>query len=86
MRKETLLIRFLYQTVAGRSILKILVPWVSRKVGIFLNSKFSRWLVPVFVKKNGINMDEYEKRTISLLMIFLYGNVTKSGLILHQII
>ncbi len=63
MRKETLLIRFLYQTVTGRSILKILVqPWVSRKVGIFLNSKFSRWLVPVFVKKNGINMDEYEKK------------------------
>ncbi len=63
MKKETLPIRFLYQTVAGRSILKILVqPWVSRKAGIFLNSKFSRWLVPLFVKKYGLNMAEYEKR------------------------
>lgn len=62
MRRETMLIRFLYKTRIGRFILKILVqPWVSKKVGIYLNSRFSRWMVPLFVKKYGINLDKYKK-------------------------
>lgn len=62
MMKETILIRFLYKTGIGRCILKILVqPWVSQKVGSYLNSRFSRWMVPLFVKKYGINLDKYKK-------------------------
>ena len=61
--KEILLIRFLYQTAVGRCVLKIVVqPWVSRKAGAFLNSKFSKWLVPIFVRKHRINLAEYEKK------------------------
>lgn len=60
--RETILIRFLYKTRIGRCILKILVqPGVSQKVGSYLNSRFSRWMVPLFVKKYGINLDKYKK-------------------------
>lgn len=62
MKKDTLFIRFLYHTVPGRCLLKILVkPQISRKIGIILNSRFSRGLVPLFVRKNRINLKEYEE-------------------------
>lgn len=63
MKKETWMVRFLYQTAAGRAVLKLLVhPYVSKTAGVFLSSSASRWLVPLFVKKHKINMDLYEKR------------------------
>lgn len=63
MKKESLAIRFLYQTVAGRSILKILVqPWISRIAGSFLSSGFSGWLVPLFVRKHRISLTGYEEK------------------------
>lgn len=63
MKKETLMIRFLYGTIAGRAILRPLVcPAVSRKVGEFLDSRFSRWLVPLFINKHHIDMKGYEGR------------------------
>jgi phosphatidylserine decarboxylase len=63
MKKETLMIRFLYGTTPGRAILRLLVrPTVSRKVGKFLDSRFSRCLVPLFIKKHHIDMKDYEDR------------------------
>lgn len=63
MKKETLMIRFLYGTMPGRFMLRPLVhPAVSRKAGKFLDSRFSRWLVPLFIKKHHIDMKEYEGR------------------------
>ena len=44
---DTLLIRFLYTTKIGRVILKLLVGRnVSRFVGMFLNSRFSKYIIP----------------------------------------
>lgn len=55
--KDTLILRFLYRTVPGRMVLKILVhPWVSKAAGCFLSSKASRFLVPYYVKKNHISL------------------------------
>lgn len=63
MKKETLTIRFLYGTVAGRAVLKILTrPFLSRRVGVFLNSRLSRWMVPLFIKKHHIDMAGCEKK------------------------
>ncbi|GFI37400.1 phosphatidylserine decarboxylase [Lachnospiraceae bacterium 50-23] len=63
MRKETLTIRFLYGTIIGRAVLKILTrPFLSRYVGIFLNSGLSRWMVPLFIKKHHIDMTGCEKK------------------------
>lgn len=58
--------RFLYRTFLGRVILKLLVlPFVTRVVGRYKNGKASAKGINKFVKKNGINMSEYEEREFS---------------------
>lgn len=57
---------FLYQTAVGRTLLFPLVrPWVSRFVGSCLNLRISRCLINPFIKKNNIDMSEYEKQEFS---------------------
>ena len=52
---------FLYRTVPGRILLCFLTDRrVSALCGIFLDSRFSAWLIPLFVKKNGIRLEEFE--------------------------
>lgn len=63
MEKETRSVRFLYNTYPGRLILKGLVkPGVSKVAGRYLSSKYSRWLVNAYVKKNEIDLSGYPKR------------------------
>lgn len=58
--KESLVIRFLYNTCFGRILLKLLVhPKVSRASAYFFSSSLSRFLVPLFILKNHINMNFY---------------------------
>ncbi len=55
---ETPGLRFLYRTVIGRMILKILVqPSLSRAAGRFLDSKHSVFLIKEYQKKNAISLD-----------------------------
>lgn len=55
--KESPLIRFLYKTILGRIILKALVcPAFSKLCGYILSSSFSKWIVPIYIKTNHINM------------------------------
>lgn len=55
------MLRFLYQTCFGRIILKVLTrPQISIICGRFLDSKYSRLLVPYFVKKNKITLSEFQ--------------------------
>ncbi len=66
MAKESASARFLYNTAAGRLLLKGAVqPWVSRAAGAFLSSPLSRPLIPGFVKKNGIDLSECETEDFS---------------------
>lgn len=61
--KESLSVRFLYQTKLGRIFLKILVqPWISKIAGFFLSSHFSRLIVPIFIKQNQVDMTGYKKQ------------------------
>lgn len=61
--KDSRVVLFLYETMLGRMLLKILVnPLVSKASAYFFSSLLSRVLVPFFVKKNRINMDGYEKK------------------------
>ena len=58
--KESLSLRFLYKTVIGRFLLKILCArWVSKVAGRFLDSKLSKPLIKKFVRKNGIDLSEF---------------------------
>ncbi len=60
------LLRFLYENLAGRMILKILTaPKLSEWAGKYLDSPKSRWLVPIFLDKNGIDLSEYQAETYS---------------------
>lgn len=57
-------LEFLYKTVPGRMILKVLVcPKVSRLAGRFMDSGISTVLIGPFIKRAGIDLSEYEKQT-----------------------
>ncbi len=54
-------LRFLYDTAAGRMILKLLTaPFVSKAAGAFLDTRFSKPLASRFIRKNGIDINDYE--------------------------
>lgn len=71
MRKETqknpnnesagVFLRFLYRTVPGRVLLKgLTAPFLSKAAGKFLDTPLSRPLIKPFVRKGGIDLDDYE--------------------------
>ncbi len=58
------LLRFLYHTIPGRMLLKPLTaPPLSQLAGHFLDHPASRILIPGFIKRNHIDINEYEKST-----------------------
>ncbi len=55
------MLKFLYDTIPGRMILKLLIhPNVSKIMGRFCDSKFSKCMIPCFVRKNHICMKEVQ--------------------------
>lgn len=53
-------LNFLYRTVVGRAVLKLLTqPFISHTAGFFMNRKISAAFVPKFIKKNNIDMNDY---------------------------
>jgi len=61
-KKESLSLRFLYRTAVGRLFLKPLVSRpLSKLVGKYMSSALSRPLIRRFVKKNGIQLSDYEE-------------------------
>jgi len=65
------MLHFLYETIPGRAILKLLVhPNLSQLCGRFLDSSFSRFLIPLFVNKNNIDLTVCEKDKINMFDSF----------------
>lgn len=59
--KESGTLRFLYRTVPGRIVLRLLIArWVSKLCGAFLNSRLSKPLISKFVRQNGIDLSQFE--------------------------
>ena len=59
-KKESAALRFLYKNAVGRIILKPLTSrTVSNIAGKFMDSRLSKPLISSFVKKNGINLDDF---------------------------
>ena len=55
------MLRFLYRTIPGRMVLKLLVqPKASKAVGHYLSSRASKWIVPYYIRKHKIDMDGVE--------------------------
>ncbi len=56
-------LRFLYNTVLGRVIIKPLIcPAVSKAAGFFLSSKPSKIFIKRFIKKNNIDLSDYKEQ------------------------
>lgn len=59
--KDSMILTFLYKTALGRLLLKLLVqPKVSQLAGIILSSGLSKCLVPYYIRKYKIEMDDIE--------------------------
>ena len=59
--EDTLFLRFLYRTTIGRVLLKVIVhPRISKIAGWFLDSKLSKIVIPYFMKKNNITLDDID--------------------------
>ncbi|MDD2409938.1 MAG: phosphatidylserine decarboxylase [Bacilli bacterium] len=59
--KEDKFILFFYNTIIGRLLLKLLIlNIISKIIGIFLSTRLSKFLIKNFIKKNNINMNDYE--------------------------
>ena len=55
-------LRFLYYNSIGRFFLGFLTrPGISRACGRFLDSSLSRRLIKGFIRRNGIDMSDYEE-------------------------
>ncbi len=61
--KENKSLRFLYNTIIGRFILKIIITKpISKLFGFLTNTKLSNLFINNFVNKNNINLEDYEKK------------------------
>ena len=57
-------LRFLYRTLPGRILLRLLItPAVAKTGGFFMNSPLSKGMIKGFIKKNNIDTARYEDRT-----------------------
>lgn len=55
-------LKFLYRTVPGRIVLKLLcAPGISKLGGSYLSSSLSKSLIPSFIRKNNIDISLYEE-------------------------
>lgn len=72
------ILKFLYNTVQGRRILKLLVcPQISRLAGRILDGKLSVCLIQPFIQRTGIDMSEYEKQTYHSFNEFFTRKIKK---------
>ena len=71
---------FLYQTIPGRCVLRVLVhPWLSGLCGAFLDTGISRVLIPFFVRSAHIRVEDYEVKGIRSFNDFFCRRI-RSGL------
>ena len=76
---QELILKSLYGTFAGRCLLKILTqPTVSKAAGAFMDSGLSAPLIKPFIRKNNINISEYQMNGIKSYNDFFTRRV-KSG-------
>lgn len=61
-KTQAKVLKFLYKTKLGKKLLKVLVmPFVSKAAGRFMDSSFSLPLIKPFIKYNNVNLKEFEK-------------------------
>lgn len=70
---------FLYKTIPGRIILKLITkPIFSKPMEKLTNTKISKIYINKFIKKNNININDYEKKDYESFNDFFTRKVNKS--------
>ena len=78
--EESNKLKFLYNTFFGRIILKIFTTkLVANLARIYFDSRLSKIRIKNFIKKNNINMDEYEVAKYSSFNDFFKRNIKKEA-------
>ena len=63
IQSSATVLNFLYNTIPGRIILKLLInPFISKIVGFYHDMPLSKLKIKSFIKNNNIIMEEYEKK------------------------
>lgn len=76
--KQDRLLREIYTSPVGRGVMKLLVnPAISSLGGLVLNSKLSTLLIPTFIKKNRINMEDYVEQYYNSYNEFFMRQIKK---------
>ena len=74
--KEDKALKFLYNTVIGRIILKVATTkFIANTYAKYMNSKFSKRKIKKFIVKNNINMNEYIKQDYKSFNDFFMRNI-----------
>ena len=83
--KQTALFRFLYDCSAGNLVLHgITHPCISKLAGYFLSSGMSKALIPSFIRRNDIDMSEYESQAYSCFNDFFCRNILDGARIIDD--
>lgn len=62
IKESSGILKFLYNTVPGRAVLKVITsPTISKIGGAYMDSKLSTIHIKGFIKNNNIDMSQYEK-------------------------
>lgn len=74
--KESKALKFLYNHIIGRMILKIATThFIANIYAKYMNSKLSKHKIKKFIKNNNINMNEYEDKDYSSFNDFFLRNI-----------
>ena len=77
--KESKITLFLYDTFMGRLILKPLTSrFISKFIGIILDTRISAFFIPKFIKMNNIDMDDYPKTKYKSFNEFFKRKIIKN--------
>ena len=78
-KKESKSLRFLYNTILGRLILKIFTSHIIAKIyAKYANSRLSILKIKRFIQKNNIDMSEYEEKKYSSFNDFFIRKIKKN--------
>ncbi|MDO4963306.1 MAG: phosphatidylserine decarboxylase [bacterium] len=78
-------LRFLYNTFIGRFILKIMISKLPSIIySFYMNSRFSKYKIKSFIRKNNINIDEYEEKTYNSFNDFFTRKIKKESRLIED--
>ena len=82
--QESKFLVFMYNTIPGRVVLKVATrKWVSATLGFYMKTPISKLKIKKFIKKNHINMDDFEKTKYKNFDKFFIRNIKPDKRPLH---